>query len=725
MIEKLTSALRREKSPANEREELARLNQYYEQEAKRSKADSPELRRWRWKKAVERYIRADWPLSISTIDELWKKLATHHGEIEADASVAASTPLARDAIDSLFDFSTSALVFDHSRKARGGAQSYRDQNSRRPSGMDLQQDVFLSKLEVPAGFPASISAVGELDKFAMAMADLDGYDGVYCLSGVRGSGKSTVLNRIAWYCQHWFDRSEKPLLVRFDLGTVFDREIFIRDLLAEICLENKSTLCQAPHSLSYGCGWLTRAVGYLGRFCQSNVAWAGVLVILLTTILGMNYANGGDNQQSFIDYILSPQDALLLYGLKAGDLRLPLLGLVGSIVLGLAYYFRFLNVYVRRAQSHRSARYLQILARNLAIAILVLLFLVEIFTRYISMGMGDMLLGERSRDSYFICVTLLTIAIVCLPRWWESYLYFDRILARMRSEPAHRLIDTPLLAPLGTLAWFLARVLPSSESTEQVDKISEPFVQELTKQALVECSKSFRRIVVLIDDVDALPSQEFRSIMRLLRPLSKVPGVRCVLSTPLYFHFVLGEEKLGDIHSTVQASIVVGNSQIFAEWPEQPGKVTEDRMELENFLIDLVVSRLRTGLRDIPFSSKEEKRKIILQSPAFRYVLEPWIKPSDDFIFELFRRFGTSRREVLRVLHAALRFSLRDAPSSRTRAEVMKSYGDALGLLKAEYREQEVMLDCETGQEPKARSRERPRRPRAATQGNEVTKGKK
>lgn len=708
------------KSPTNADEEYSRLEGFYKQEMKRSPDTSADLTRWQWQKALERYIETGWPISIVTLDRIWEKLTQHDMETDPPLSEKVSGPFARNAVDSLFDFSTTAITHQGQETSRHTRRGYQSQEKRKPPGMDLQQRVFLADIQTRFVQPEPNPKPGELDKFAMAIADLEGYDGVYCLSGVRGSGKSSILNRIAWYCHHWFDRTQKPLLVRFDLGTVFERGVFLRDLLAEICLATKKTLRQPPYSLPYGPDGLIRAVGHLGRFCHINVPWATIAAVFLVVLIGSTYQSDSTNGGTYLSFIVKSAEenqkvSTPIFGWNLSDARMVLCGLLGFVVLGIAYFMYQMRVkifsFIQR-EGRKSSMYRIVFFSNLVVLTSVLGVLFEIFTREPSLWLTGVFSLQTNGGtlSFIVCIIGLSIGILSLPRWWECYLLMNRILSRVRSEPAQRFMDMPLLAPMGSVSWYLTRLLPSSESPDQLDKISEPFVQELIKQALHECSLAFRRTVILVDDIDALPSSEFHSVMRLLRPMSKVSGVRCILATPLFFHFVLGDENFSDVHSTVRTSIVVGNPTIFRDWPQRPDKLTESRKFLREFLIDLVVSRLRMNLRDDYHGRRAEVSKLILQSPAFKFVLDPWMREDDTFILELFTRFGTSRREIIRVMDEALKPSLRDMSNTKARVNVMKKYGNALNRLKSQYRDQEDILNCNSSSQPTKSSPSRSKR---------------
>ena len=707
------------KEPSNSNEEYEQLKQFYKEEAEGSGEDDPGLRRRRWRKAIEKYIQEGWPISLRNIDTIWANLTNGEVGQAPDAKQEVSRPLAWEAVKTLFDFSTDAIEYDSARSPDFVGKKHEEHEYRIPKGINPQQNIFLEELQVE-GVEAPPRS-GELDKFAMAIADLDGYDGIYFLSGVRGSGKTSTLNRVAWYCEQWFYRTSKPLLVRFDLGVTFNREVFLRDLLAEICLAAKRTLRRKPFSLSIGLGWPTRVVGHLGRFCQINILWA-MIAAILGILLAVTYLENTSHATWFGTIILHTEantnqgsntnqheknDSNItnqheendskIFKFNKTDYKFLLLGLFSVIALGIVYAAR--SLFPFQPDPHDRQRSGN-LTRNVIVFVIMVVVLFEIFsggllgTRLNSFGQIS---DNTHMNSYFLCLLVMSFGVFFLPTWWESYLYFDRILSRVRSEPNQRVSDMPIFAPMGSFSWYLSRLLPTSESSEQLDKISEPFLQELMKQVLSECTRTFPRVVFLIDDLDALPSREFHGAMRLLRPISKVPGVRCILATPLFFHYVLGNENPSDVHSTVQASIVVGNPRIFPDFPEDTEKITPESEILREFLVDLIVSRFRLKLREDSEMNRDEFNKIIQKTNPFEFILQPWIQDKDELIFELFRKFGTSRREIIRVVREALYPKIRDKSQKQERSRVMKNYGSTSDRLKLDYRQQENVLDCHIG----------------------------
>ncbi|MDE0371373.1 MAG: P-loop NTPase fold protein [Rhodospirillales bacterium] len=658
-------------------------------------------------------MRMNWPVSLETVEWLWTKL-TNGGGNTGKSSVGEteeSHPLAQEAIELLFDFDTSPVAYDIGAQSDRSTKSYDYQNDRMPPGIAVQQDIFLERLQTANVHPEPIPPPGDLDKFAMALADLKQYDGVYCLSGVRGSGKSSVLNRVAWYCNNWYSQTGKPLLVRFDLGTNFNREIFVRDLVAEICLATKKAFRYPPFSLGFGASLATRALGHLGRFCQVNIPWALVASLLVGILLhsaqwvSEKAANGCAAAGPGVEAVFFPENTAdcrlqipFLGNWSEGEIKIILLVMLGSIAVGLIYGAKMSVLTRRYSIEHGLALvfgpYGAIKALN-AIIVLLGIFVV-----------GNILVGWPFQGSwngipysYVWNLSLIGVAIMLLPKWWGSYLFFDNMLSRIRSEPAKPFPEMPVFGLIGPVSAFISQLLPASDSRDQLDSVSEPFIQELTKQTLAECIRNFDRVVILIDDIDALPSEKFHELLRLVRPLGKVRGTRCLLATPLYFHFALKQSNYGDIHSTVRASVVVGNRTIHDKWPSEPKRITENDQVLSEFLVKLLVSRLRLRLRAEDINRIGDIKSAVAESSPFRFLLKPWIGGNGEEPFErirlLFSEFGTSRREIIRAVGNSIRPEVRAALNDGSFSESLRSASSPLNDLKRDYQDQESLLDCD------------------------------
>lgn len=709
--------------PRNADHEKELLQQCYDAKMGASKEpitdnDFRELQ-W-WREAVEEYISMGWPISLPTIKFLWHKLTLTD---EDASSTSADRTLAKRAIEALFDFSTSAVTYGSGDSFDNSVRRYDERTQRKPGGININQDVFLEEMPTGSVVPTEIGLMDKLDKFALSIADLEGYDGVYCLCGVRGSGKSTILNRIAWYCRHWYVFTKIPILVRFDLATSFDGKTFARDLISEICIEAKKALGAPPFSISTALSWSSRMIGHLGRFCHANISWATlallVLGILWHNMMPMQQVEGEigsalkvcePTRSRSIDFIhlfgAIPKNTMgcgveipFVGEWMVGHYQVLVLGVFGTVLLGIAYAMRSVTRHASRFVEKKQGKdfYFWLSFRNSVVLYITVVVIMELAFEILTSVLGEFYATHILR--YYLLLIAISIAILILPGWWESYVYFDRTLSRIRSERSKRILDIPLFGPPGSLGWAITRLLPTSDDPHQLDKVSEPFLQELTKDVLAECVKNFERVIVLIDDVDAVPSEQFHDIIRLIRPLNKVPGVRCVLASPLFFHYALRGSDFGDVHSTIQASIVVGQVGIHAEWPDNPDAITKNKKVLKRFLENLVISRLRTNLREEVAGSLVNMDEVA-KVPQVEYVLDPWLtgrgrrrEASSNGVF-LFDRFGTSKREVIRLLRKNIEPVERSKREKNSRKEVLECDDKVLSELKEKYGNQETILRC-------------------------------
>ena len=715
-------SLGRASPPTTAEEERLRLDSFYSRISQPINSPNAGQQRLWWAEATEQYIRMNWPISLATLNWLWGKLTNGQNEDKSTSSAKTpeSHPLAEEAIGHLFDFDTSPVTYVNDPKLESQEKGYHHQQLRKPPGIIIQQSVFLEPLQTSGVHSAPLNANGDLDKFAMTIADLKQYDGVYCLSGVRGSGKSSVLNRIAWYCNNWYVRTRKPLLVRFDLGTNFNREIFARDLVAEICLATKKAFRHPPVSPIFGMSLVIRSFGYFGRFCQVNIPWA-LVASLLTAIFLANADSTSSGQsdgcESFDQGLIKVLEFVSSANLPNCALTIPIfgnwsvreigilfLGLFGLIAVGIIHgttmFFMSIWYSVEDALSCVMDRYAAIALLNALILISAIIIVSNILVGWLS-GLDRPILPDGMLASYLLNLGMICMSIVLLPRWWRSYVFFDEMLVRCRPTPPRRFADISFFGLAGPLSSFIAQLLPASDSRDHIDSVSEPFVQELTKQTLVECVRNFDRVVILIDDIDALPSEKFHELLRLVRPLGKVPGTRCVLATPLYFHFALKQRNYGDVHSTVRASVVVGNKEIHDKWPNDPTHIADDTQVLSKFLVSLLISRLRVQLRSEDLSKLKDVESAINESPPFRFILRRWVgndqKKPLERIKVMFSHFGTSRRELIRELGRSIRPETREGVDYKSLVESMSSATCILESLKRDYKHQENILNCDTG----------------------------
>lgn len=193
---------------------------------------------------------------------------------------------------------------------------------------------------------------------------------------------------------------------------------------------------------------------------------------------------------------------------------------------------------------------------------------------------------------FWAFVVSTAVAVISIPRWWDTYLELTQF------ESSQTAGNAPPFELFGVIGNFLAAFLPRSDNREAVDKTSLPFVQENIKRVFNLC-QCFNNIVVLIDDIDALPQEKHAQLLRIIRPLSKVSKVRCVLSVPIYYYHFMYGDKLTDLNSTLREVLVLGDSDIFrvngAEMRIELAKTHSQ--ERDRYLASILLSRykLRTG----------------------------------------------------------------------------------------------------------------------------------
>jgi hypothetical protein len=777
-----------------------------------------------WLRTARLYQEQGGSLHAETLTWWW-------GEWPKDGKLTTS-----DSFETLLDLSFGPVVAE----PRPPAWWRRPRPKDAPPGLKLRQEVFVAGQRQ---FPASPR---QLDDFCESIAGLDRRtsrsDGVICLAGVRGSGKSTILNRIAFYCRERFEGHRSPLCIRFDLGMTFAHERFARDLVDQICREARSYCDDGPFALP-AITTVVTAVGEVGRWCETNVKWAFITLLFLFGLIGASqlYApqvdptskgssaeqTGAADQPSSAESTALQQQAtagtgaaplaaatesgtgqaadslraLQPYpernspkalsteqteardpksagqeqaagtegsqpaatmepaaGQAAGrlsprypnnEIELPLVGkwkvadlhflglaLVAVILMGLTHGLRRFLPRSRRPGPSFAWQWLAALALiGPAVVALDAIYLwvatepIEWqesgeaaeaasagpeasaraeeqmqwwaggpppFPGFHLMGVVLSLAGSEqtsrlplelfgvevkergdNRDIYqlaesndwyitlvfpfCVSIVLICVAILLLPRWWEPYLQFRKLSHQLQAPDDGRMVPLPYLGAI------LAQVLPKSEDYEELDKISMPFLQSRTRQALEVCVHAFGRVVIIIDDVDILPSGQYHELLRLLRPVSKVPGVCCVLAVPQLFHDVWKSGALNDAHSTIAQCIVVGDPDFYAI---RQGEAVPDghlsRERLRRFLVKLLCSRMGAPLAgdcsvdDLaahPFVADAMRNWRFDAAGDDRVALE-----REETLF--LEQKGLSRREWLRVVAERLPKNLRDAPEA-------------------------------------------------------------
>jgi hypothetical protein len=152
-------------------------------------------------------------------------------------------------------------------------------------------------------------------------------------------------------------------------------------------------------------------------------------------------------------------------------------------------------------------------------------------------------------------------AQLALPDWWEL-----KSRCRGIQEELRRGAAEPAGFSLGGFAEIARLVLPVSSDRPDYGNLETAFLEQEIKGLLRDCAAQFGRVIILVDDVDVLPTDKYGDLMRLLRPLCKVEGTWCLVSVPLPFYRLFRYGLGNDVQSTVQGVWVLGNSDLY--WPE-------------------------------------------------------------------------------------------------------------------------------------------------------------
>jgi hypothetical protein len=191
-----------------------------------------------------------------------------------------------------------------------------------------------------------------------------------------------------------------------------------------------------------------------------------------------------------------------------------------------------------------------------------------------------------------------------------------------------------------------------------------PFQHQQIKELLRLCTNCFGRVVILVDDVDILPSDHFHELFRTLRPIGKVPQVRMVVAVPRYFFNAVRSGSLGDVHSTVRQVYMLGDPDRYAlgvngdfslKFPEYSREGAPSD-ELRQFFAEYLWTRLRLPITPDPMPGKEA-----VSCDPISFAVGRWCekcgKDDWDRVKSFMVRVGASRREIFRETERLLRQS--------------------------------------------------------------------
>jgi hypothetical protein len=701
-----------------------------------------------WRRAVGRLRARGEPLAPEVLDAVWNK-----GQEFAAAAGALGAAETASLIRELVDLDVGPASFIGARSdARQGAQwpSQVERQSRVP-GLEVSQKVFL---EGPH----------QLDDFARDVAEGSGDEAVALLSGVRGSGKSTALNRVEWYCNNWLAGHHRPLLIRFDLGTAFKSQQFVVDLAAEVCREVQEH-CKRP---PLGCPFFFHRIrfffGQIGRWCASNLRWSAVVGILAVIFL-------------MIDLLRAEATASLesiSTVLRSAGAGVAILVLIAMAVVVVGMFHHLAHWSSRRRPDPDAVprqSYFKIFAL-LAIVPLGIMLALRYMPWTVMRPGGSIVIDDRLKtaamrlgattapaepgndnvsrlvaavaaghdevdfakkpttapatESRFLAAVdpadarkrvpedLVTVrqaaknadakqidplavlalggvSIVCiglaqflLPKWWWTYGRCQSLADAIRGRDGQ---SAPTDLPFGSHVTALARILlPQPAGLPDLRSMDSPFQHQQIKELLRRCAADFGRVVILIDDVDVLPSSEFHELFRLLRPMSKVTGVRCVVCVPLYFYYAIKAESLGDIHSTAQRCLVMGDPDLYSG-PAEKFSLRQGLTahEFAKKLRAVLATRLRLKVSGGAHAAKG--------AAVIDHLTERWGAAPADWarVKAYLNRVGASRRELIRET-ARLVDNPRGRPFDDKHRSTVSGWGNAFERRKTEYHRNEQSL---------------------------------
>lgn len=587
-----------------------------------------------------------------------------------------------EAIRQLLDLSTSPVSFREEQpqeRPRG--------INEKPGGLAVDQQIFLDG-------PSFGHEPEPMERFAKQIADGDIEQGVYCLAGARGCGKSTVLNRIEWFCKRWSRSRGRSLLVRIDLGCAFDSKKFIVDLMTEICRKAQAMCFRQPLAGNAACNAVRMFVGHVGRWCDTNLVWSLLVMFvaglfLLTDLIARN----GDFKE---------------FQSKAAPVGVAAVLSASIILIGLAY--RAARIRNKRGKGLANPGGELPLTVMLSVPLLVLLCL---WLRSTHQKPG-LFLADNWQVHVRNCVAIWIGAVIgvagsllVLPRWWWTYVECAGMLDALRSRDSGSTPDLPGVSQITSVVKLL---LPQAAGLPDIRNMDAPFLQQEIKRLLRHCTRAFGGVVILIDDVDVLPSSNFHELFRILRPLSKTKNVRCVVCVPAYFYHAMSVDLLSDVHSTARCCHLLGDPSIYRGRTQNFRIRRMELAEFRAYLAQVLYSRLKIPVRITPGNAEALE--------PLKYVIDRWCERcgKNDWkrIWSYLKRINASRREIIRECDHLLQYSSR-VPFMGQHHSTLLGRKRELERLKDDYNDDENSLATDMLQRQKlgdARAALRPKRKR-------------
>ncbi|MBI3818031.1 MAG: hypothetical protein HY286_05010 [Planctomycetes bacterium] len=593
-------------------------------------------------------------ISRAALDQWWKQLILKLG--------AGNIGTKANAAELFLDLGTGPAGFSQSTQDTNAIISRRESaNSSDIPGLRVDQRVFL----FPNEFTNEHDA---LDRVSKQFVEDPAVDGVHLLAGVRGSGKSTFLNRVAYWAKTYVPtkRNTAPLLVRVDLGSTFEERKFTIDLASQICQDAKLRLLKAPYCNNTWTRWAATSIGHFGRWCSVNIGWAigAILVsIVFSGALAIDEIMGKAAPASSKEVPSSP-----LSNLPTSKGILFVLGCV--LFIGFAY---------SAWSSHANTRWMKRFGNKQNLLAAMFFFVIPLLCCFVTLelshvifpyvkpasaaAVGNAVSNANDLDVkidsaiHFALFSLslvagVVISFIFLPSWWNDYITYRKLFLTLRARQDETSPDLPYFTSLTTL---VRAVLPHGNDSDRIEDLSVPFLQDQLKDILKKCVKTFGHVVILLDDVDVLSSDKFPEFFRIIRPISKVTGVRCLVSVPAYFYFQFNSHVISDLHSTVRNVYFLGNPDIFHGAEEFFVSKKLTAAVWTEFISKLLESRLR--VRVVPAIAGDP----VPRPGPIGFTMAPWRELLKDPKFlnntipDFLNSVGQSRRELIREIERTLR----------------------------------------------------------------------
>jgi hypothetical protein len=250
-----------------------------------------------------------------------------------------------------------------------------------------------------------------------------------------------------------------------------------------------------------------------------------------------------------------------------------------------------------------------------------------------------------------------------LPSWWHLKAECQATEMALRNLNEGERPEVPMLEAVSGLARLL---LPIQIDRPDLRDMESTFLEQELKGLVHRIQSDFGPVIILIDDMDALSDEQQTDFLRVLRPLSKIKNVICVITAPfdLYDKLKNGDDDLSDVHSTVHDIYVMGIPTLFELTPPShfAGHMVQFRfshirnktqndvayMAVTEFVEELLVANMRFPLLRTGASPS-----------CVQHLLKNWDRKYLADILAGLKNNGASKREVLRELEKMANFSQR------------------------------------------------------------------